>query len=205
MNNEADVYNHLVNFVARYYNEGDFMSLRRYSGGGRSAYMIPYDGEEVKLHWANADQYYVKTTENYASYIFIVGEGEGKRRVRFEILRANNEKDNIKEASGKQRRFVLASTDQAVAFEGGHLVVRFEHRPLTDREKKKWTGNGARQQDRINEDSAELIFKALDPDWLALLGVLAPTDRKPKPHRVAKASYHLHRKKQFRLFHSQRP
>ena len=73
---EADVYNHLANFFARYYNEGDFMSLRRYSGGGQSSYLIPYDGEEVKLHWANADQYYIKTTENYASYAFTVGSGE---------------------------------------------------------------------------------------------------------------------------------
>ena len=59
---EADVYNHLANFFARYYTEGDFISQRRYSSGGRSAYLIPYDGEEVKLHWANADQDYVKTT-----------------------------------------------------------------------------------------------------------------------------------------------
>ncbi len=28
---ETDVYNHLANFFARYYDEGDFMSLRRYS------------------------------------------------------------------------------------------------------------------------------------------------------------------------------
>ena len=67
---EADAYGHLANFFARYYNEGDFMSLRRYSSGGRATYLIPYDGEEVKLHWANADQYYIKTTENYACIRF---------------------------------------------------------------------------------------------------------------------------------------
>ena len=103
---ESDVYGHLANFFARYYAEGDFMSQRRYSGGGGPAYLIPYDGEEVKLHWANADQYYVKTTENYASYVF--SAGDGGRRVRFEIASADNEKDNVKEAAGKQRRFVLA-------------------------------------------------------------------------------------------------
>ena len=47
---EGDVYNHLANFFGRYYAEGDFISQRRYSSGGRSAYLIPYDGEEVKLH-----------------------------------------------------------------------------------------------------------------------------------------------------------
>ena len=59
---EADAYNHLANFFARYYAEGDFISQRRYSSGGRPAYLIPYDGEEVKLHWANADQFSVVLT-----------------------------------------------------------------------------------------------------------------------------------------------
>ena len=127
---EADVYGHLANFFARYYDEGDFMPLRRYSGGGRSAYLIPYDGEEVKLHWANADQYYIKTTENYAAYAFTTNEGGAERRVRFEIAAADNEKDNVKEADGKQRRFVLAKHRNAVVRDGDDLIVRFEHRPL---------------------------------------------------------------------------
>ena len=173
---EADVYNHLANFFARYYAEGDFISQRRYSSGGRSSYLIPYDGEEVKLHWANADQYYVKTTENYASYVFTVGTGEVERHVRFEIAAADNERDNIKEADNKQRRFVLAGGNDAIAVEDGVLIVCFEHRPLTDSEKQTWTGNGVRQQGRINETVVDQILKAVAPDWLALLAVLAPTD-----------------------------
>ena len=173
---EADVYNHLANFFARYYAEGDFISQRRYSSGGRSAYLIPYDGEEVKLHWANADQYYVKTTENYASYVFTVGTGEAERRVRFEIAAADNERDNIKEADSKQRRFVLAGGNDAIAVEDGALIVSFEHRPLTDSEKQTWTGNGVRQQERINETTVKQILKAVAPDWRVLLAVLEPTD-----------------------------
>lgn len=172
---EADVYNHLANFFARYYSEGDFISQRRYSSGGRSAYLIPYDGEEVKLHWANADQYYVKTTENYVSYVFTVGTGEAERRVRFEIAAADNERDNIKEADSKRRRFILTG-DDAIAVEDGVLIVRFDHRPLTDSEKQTWTGNGVRQQGRINEAIVGQILKAVAPDWQALLAVLAPTD-----------------------------
>ena len=153
---ETDVYNHLANFFARYYDEGDFMSLRRYSGGGQPTYLIPYDGEEVKLHWANADQYYVKTTENYSSYVFAVGTSAETRRVRFEIAAADNEKDNVKEANGKQRRFLLAGDKaDAMTFNGADLVVRFAHRPLTDHEKKEFPGNGAKQQDGLNEAIAE--------------------------------------------------
>ena len=126
---EADVYNHLANFFTRYYAEGDFISQRRYSSGGRSAYLVPYDGEEVKLHWANADQYYVKTTENYASYAFTAGADSVARRVRFEVAGADNEKDNVKEANGRQRRFVLAGGGNAVAVEGarGRLAQGSSH------------------------------------------------------------------------------
>ena len=186
---EADVYGHLANFFARYYAEGDFMSQRRYSGGTGPAYLVPWDGEEVKLHWANADQYYVKTTENYASYVFTIGNE--RRRVRFEIAAADNEKDNVKELAGKQRRFLLARTKPVTA-EGDELVLRFEHRPMTDGEKKRFPGNGDHQQGRINKAAAERIrdLDALDPAWRALLATPAPTEADPDRTVLAK---HLER------------
>ena len=185
-NAEADVYNHLATFFSRYYAEGDFISQRRYSSGGRAAYLIPYDGEEVKLHWANADQYYVKTTENYAAYAFAAGAGAAARRVRFEIAAADNEKDNVKEANGRQRRFVLARGEGAVAAEDDELVVRFEHRPLTDSEKRKWPGNNSKQQSRINETAAERILSEAGPEWLPLLGRPEPTQANGERTLLAK-------------------
>lgn len=56
---ETQVFNHLWAFFSRYYDNGDFLSTRRYSR--REKYVIPYNGEEVFLHWANRDQYYIKT------------------------------------------------------------------------------------------------------------------------------------------------
>ena len=53
---ESDVYSALYSFFNRYYDEGDFISKRRYKEG---VYAIPYEGEEVKLYWANQDQYYI--------------------------------------------------------------------------------------------------------------------------------------------------
>ena len=186
---EADVYGHLANFFARYYSEGDFMSQRRYSGGAGPAYLIPWDGEEVKLHWANADQYYVKTTENYASYVFTIGNE--RRRVRFEIAAADREKDNVKELAGKQRRFLLARTKPVTA-EGDELVLRFEHRPLTDGEKKRFPGNANHQQGRINAAVVERIrnLDALEPIWRASLATPAPTEADPDRTVLAK---HLER------------
>ncbi len=49
---ENEVYSHLYSFFRRYYDNGDFISMRRYKEG---VYAIPYEGEEVKLHWANAN------------------------------------------------------------------------------------------------------------------------------------------------------
>ena len=53
---ENEVFSHLAKFFSRYYEGGDFISKRRYKD---DAYAIPYSGEEVKLYWANADQYYI--------------------------------------------------------------------------------------------------------------------------------------------------
>ncbi len=46
--------------------------LRRYK---KDVYAIPYEGEEVKLHWANADQYYIKTSEYFKKYNFKLSNG----------------------------------------------------------------------------------------------------------------------------------
>ena len=45
---EAAIYNHLYTFFSRYWQEGDFISRRRYSKKER--YAIPYNGEEVTLY-----------------------------------------------------------------------------------------------------------------------------------------------------------
>ena len=56
---KAEVFNHIYQFFSRYYDNGDFMSMRRYSA--KQKFAVPYNGEEVLLHWANKDQYYIKT------------------------------------------------------------------------------------------------------------------------------------------------
>ena len=185
---ESEVYGHLVNFFARYYNDGDFMSLRRYSSIGRSSYLIPYDGEEVKLHWANADQYYIKSTENYASYVFTAGDDTNVFHVRFEIAKANDEKDAIKLQDDKQRRFILASR-QALTLDNDDLVVKFEHRPLVEKEKEKWPGIGSNQQSRINKSIEDLVLDEINrlvPIRRTYLTALAPTERDPNRTLLAK-------------------
>jgi adenine-specific DNA-methyltransferase len=147
---ENEVYDHLCRFFSRYYDEGDFISLRRYKEG---VYAIPYEGEEVKLHWANHDQYYIKTTEYFRDYAF---KTPSDHRVHFKITEADTEKDNIKAANGNDRRFLLHG-DKPVIEENGELVVRFEYRP--DGEK--------RRQDAINADTARRVIADLNDEKLA--------------------------------------
>ena len=105
---ETEVYDHLFGFFRRYYSEGDFLSKRVYKPG---VYAIPYEGEEVTLHWANADQYYIKTSEYLRDYAFRLrpDDDENPMRVHFRLAdAAEGEHGNVKAAEGKDRVFILA-------------------------------------------------------------------------------------------------
>ena len=147
---ENEVYSRLCDFFSRYYDDGDFISLRRYK---KDVYAIPYEGEEVKFHWANADQYYIKTTEYFRDYAFKV---DGNKRVHFKIIEADTEKDNIKATNGNARRFLL-SQDQPVIEEEGELVIRFEYR--SDPQKRK--------QEALNAETIRRLLDNLKSEELA--------------------------------------
>jgi adenine-specific DNA-methyltransferase len=131
---ESEVYDHLYSFFRRYYSEGDFLSKRVYKPG---VYAIPYEGEEVKLHWANADQYYIKTSEYLRDYAFRLHPDDdvNPMRVHFRLVdAAEGEHGNVKAAEGKDRIFILAVNDfiaEEEGEQGKELVIRFEYRPAT--------------------------------------------------------------------------
>ena len=158
---ENEVFSHLFNFFRRYYSEGDFISLRRYKEG---VYSIPYEGEEVKLYWANTDQYYIKSSETFRDYTFKVA---GSKRVRVHLVAASTEQDNNKAARGKERRFVLA--DKPLTEENGELFIKFEYRPSDGKEK----------QDELNKQAIDAILKAKGFEaWAQELCKLTPTDKR---------------------------
>jgi len=103
---ETDVYSALYSFFNRYYDEGDFISKRRYKEG---VYAIPYEGEEVKLYWANQDQYYIKTAENFKDYTFVTEEGIN---VHFRLVDATVEQNNNKETDNSKRVFMLYTENE---------------------------------------------------------------------------------------------
>ncbi len=181
---ENAVFSHLLAFFSRYYDNGDFISQRRYKG---DTYAIPYAGEEVMLHWANKDQYYTKSGENFANYSFKLEDG---RTVHFRLVAADTAKDNRKD-NDKERRFalVVAKTvtrldesgdeyeeellpvEEVDSASGKDLIIRFEYAA-----QPKGTKQEALVTKAVETVLADSSVKAR---WLAL-GNRAPTEKSPQ-------------------------
>ena len=166
---EDQVYSDLYTFFSRYYQDGDFLSLRRYKEG---VYAMPYEGEEVKLHWANADQYYIKTAENFTRYAFKTEKG----RVRFELSSASTERDNVKASSDNERRFILA--EQPLKLDGDELVICFEYRPDEEKRKQKELNTQAIEA-LLTLPEGALLTQAIGQwmQWRTALASTLPTDK----------------------------
>lgn len=178
---ETAVYRHLLTFFSRYYEEGDFISQRRYKG---DTYAVPYSGEEVLLHWANKDQYYTKSGENFSNYRFSLDDG---RTVFFRLNSADIAKDNRKDNDAK-RLFTLA-TAQTIEREnedgeleiidinpitqsedGNTLTILFDYKPFE---------KSAKQEKILEQDLATLqAHDLLQTKWIAL-AERCPTEKNP--------------------------
>jgi adenine-specific DNA-methyltransferase len=166
---EDKVFSDLYTFFSRYYSEGDFLSLRRYKEG---VYAMPYEGEEVKLHWANADQYFIKSAENFTRYAFKSNQG----RVRLELTYVSTERDNNKSSDGGERRFILA--DAPLALDGDELVIYFEYRPDAEKRKQKDLNAQAVQALLSLPEGAPLSLGVTGWSvWKAALARLAATEK----------------------------
>ncbi len=115
-----------VKAIIRYWQDGDFISKRRYSKKER--YAIPYNGEEVYLYWANHDQYYIKTGDYFTDYTWKAPNGV---TVHFNLKAADVEQNNVK---GEKRFFLPRLDEIAWDEEPRTLTIPFEFRPLTQQE-----------------------------------------------------------------------
>ncbi|MBI5141305.1 MAG: site-specific DNA-methyltransferase [Nitrospirae bacterium] len=209
---EADVYDHLYRFFERYYDDGDFISRRYYTretSGKAAPFAVPYNGEEVKLHWANADQYYIKSAEYFSNYTFDLRNakevqalkgsldfGEDKPlKVHFRVVDASEgEHGNVKASEANKRFFILHADKPLDVNENGELVVNFEYRP--DPEK---SGQENTWRDKRNAEAVETILERLQSitqtddeqgkalaEYPGLLKVPAPTESDKKRPVLAK-------------------
>jgi adenine-specific DNA-methyltransferase len=161
---ETDVYSALYSFFNRYYDEGDFISKRRYKEG---VYSIPYEGEEVKLYWANQDQYYIKTTENFKDYTF----KDGGLTVHFQLVDATMEQNNNKESEDNKRVFMLYEETEehpdikTYELIGNELIIRFVFDVSTDKKKKHAEENAAKIVEAITKQYKE-FFPIITPRFM---------------------------------------
>ena len=207
---EGEIYDHLYRFFERYYDNGDFISRRYYTretSGKAAPFAIPYNGEEVKLVWANMDQYYIKTSEYFSNYTFdIMQTGEvlalqkedslglfkdtevKPRRVHFKIVdAAEGEHGNIKVSESEKRFFIIHKEAPACLDDNGELVVNFEYRP----DPEKGSSQEGTWRERRNAEAVETVIKALDnlngaKEYRTLLKIPAPTDKQKDRPLLAK-------------------
>lgn len=158
---ENEVYSHLTTFFSRYYDGGDFISQRRYK---KDVYAIPYEGEEVKLHWANADQYYIKTGEYFRNYRFSLSNGKS---VEFTLKNATVEQNNNIAQNKKERRFALYE-EQPIEVDGDILHINFTYE-LHPKSQK---------QDALIKNAYDIV-KDIIPDDFQEVHAPSSTDKDP--------------------------
>ena len=124
---EARIFNDLYRFFSRYYEDGDFHTRRRISSKD-SKYYVPYNGEETYFHWANSDQYYVKTGEHFTDYRFEADDWT----IEFRLEDADVPQDNVK---GDSRYFVLGRGNPVSTVPDEQTVtIWFQYRQITEDE-----------------------------------------------------------------------
>jgi len=177
---EAVIYNHLYTFFSRYYDNGDFMSKRRYSKKER--YAIPYNGEEIYMYWANSDQYYIKTGEYFTDYTF---KSQGIT-VHFKLQSADVEQDNTK---GEKRFFVPLAKKAGFDSRAKEIVIPFEFRPLTEKEQISYGKKN--QQDAIIAEALDAIPKQFKNQDKALAALAAERRKTTNGKTVNFLEHHL--------------
>jgi adenine-specific DNA-methyltransferase len=159
---EQEVFSHLANFFKRYYKDGDFISMRRYKN---DVYAIPYEGEEVKLHWANHDQYYIKSSENFKNYSFKTPDG---KTVNFQLKEVSTEQNNNKTQGDAEPRFAIYK-ELPVEEIAGVLNINFVYEPFSK----------ATKQELLLSEALELLTENV-PSTFTSVFTLSPTEKNSK-------------------------
>jgi adenine-specific DNA-methyltransferase len=167
----AEVFNHLYSFFARYYDSGDFIPRRRY--GAIEAYAVPYRGEEVFFHWANKDQHYVKTAENFRDYAFTVETLSGPSRVRLVLTEASVPPGNLK---GDTRYFFPLPEDATWDNDSRTFQLPFHYRLPREKEVERYGKNSKFQESLLHEALPKILKHVPDVNLHAVLS--APVDQK---------------------------
>lgn len=194
--NEGDVYDHLYRFFERYYDNGDFMSRRyfaRETDGKAAPYAVPYDGREVYLHWANRDQYYIKTSEYLTNFTFDPTQAKEFQahhgalveqkplKVHCRIVSASEGEHNNVKASEQTERYFIIHEPEPVKIETGdtgepELVIQFQYRPDPEKTGQEGTWRKKRLAEAADKVKAQLPELDGAGDYVTALMTPAPTE-----------------------------
>jgi adenine-specific DNA-methyltransferase len=140
--------------------------------------MIPYNGEEVKLIWANMDQYYIKSSELLRDYTFHIrradivpgelplGHLPEEVVVHFKLVEGDTQKDNRKPDGKTTRAFALDDEPTFVEENDTTLTVRFRYREHPAERNL---------QEKLNTDTEKTLADNLPTRWRSLLWTTDPT------------------------------
>ncbi|MDP3396867.1 MAG: site-specific DNA-methyltransferase [Methanoregula sp.] len=161
-----DIYNHINAFFSRYYDDGDFMSKRRRSSA-KEEYSVPYNGEEVVLHWANKDQYFIKTMDHFQN-LTVKDPGE-HYTLHFRITNAHQTVNDVKDT--QQNYFVIHGDEQPVQYnkDNRDLIILFEYRPIGESEKNGLNGVEKIQEFLVDEAIKKILAVKLEKGLIDLL------------------------------------
>ena len=172
---QSQVFNDLYNFFSRYYEDGDFVPQYRYSIKGHK-YAIPYNGEEVKLYWANYEQYYTKTGLLFRDYTFKADN----IKVIFRIVSAREEVGSKK--ATKERFFVLDDENPIEITQDNSLIIRFQYRELDEEEVGAYqveTGSNTSKQEKVNQKSYNKVIDEIKNSQIKALFMKTYKNDKP--------------------------
>ena len=162
---KLQVFSDLYNFFSRYYEEGDFVPQYRYSIKNHK-YAIPYNGEEVKLYWANCDQYYTKTGILFRDYAFFTDSGKTFKI----IFRTVSAKEELASNKATMARFFVFDGDNPWEMQDQmSLIIRLQYRELSIGEVKKYGiegGSNTSRQEKINTTIHNVLVEGMKDNTL---------------------------------------
>jgi len=145
------IYNDLINFFKRYFENGDFISNFYFK---EDEYVVPYDGSETYFHWATKDQYYVKTSDEFRR----LSVNAGDANVVFSVSKTEEAKNNEKT---KCEYFKL---DEEKPFDWDEENREFRVNLLyvpKDEDIEKLGGKKTEWQDKLDGKTSEDLCKKL--------------------------------------------
>lgn len=126
--NPYDVYNDILNFFSRYYENGDFYPAPVFSQ--EKHHILRHNGEEILFSWANKDQYYIKSVDSFLRYKIVEIESYQVTTDCPEVKSVQFVVNEIKEIKGnnKDKRVYKLSSKEPECTPDGDFIIYMDYK-----------------------------------------------------------------------------